>query len=181
MARIVDAMPHDMTIKHHILKEEKTMEIHHSITRYGQALGAALVVLFATVFATPAFTADKKPVQVGTITMEQIQVALIGSGNSGTGKLQYKGKTYPFRIAGLGVGGIGISKIDAHGEVYDMKNIADFAGTYGQARSGIVVGTVSKGSMWLENSKGVYLRVTTKRQGVALSLGADGIVIQMDK
>jgi len=136
--------------------------------------------LCATVFATQGLAADKKPVQVGTVTMEQFQVAFIGSANAGTGKLHYKGKTYPFRISGLGIGGIGISVIDAHGEVYDMKKLADFPGVYGQARAGIVLGTVGKGGMVLENTHGVYLRIATKRKGVALSLGADGIVIQMD-
>ena len=43
------------------------------------------------------------------------------------------------------------------------------------------IGTMSKGSMWLENTKGVYLRITTKRTGLALSLGVDGIVIEMEK
>ncbi len=156
------------------------MKRHTTITRYGRSLGAVLALLCATVFATQGLAADKKPVQVGTVTMEQFQVAFIGSANAGTGKLHYKGKTYPFRISGLGIGGIGISVIDAHGEVYDMKKLADFPGVYGQARAGIVLGTVGKGGMVLENTHGVYLRIATKRKGVALSLGADGIVIQMD-
>ena len=157
------------------------MPRHHSVIRHGRGLGAVLAILLATVFATHGVAAEKKPVQVGTVTMEEYQVAFIGSVNAGSGKLHFQGKTYPFRISGLGVGGFGISKIDAYGEVYDMKNVADFAGVYGQARVGIVVGTVGKGTMWLENPKGVYIRITTKRTGVALSLGVDGIVIQMDR
>jgi hypothetical protein len=30
--------------------------------------------------------------------------------------------------------------------------------------------------MWLENPNGVYLRLNARRQGLALSLGADGMV-----
>ena len=157
------------------------MDRHHSVASYGRVLGAALVVLCASVFATQGFATEKKPVQVGTITMEELQVAFIGSANFGDGKLHFQGKTYPFQVSGLGIGGFGISKIDAHGEVYDLKNIADFSGLYVQARAGIVLGTVGKGGLWLENTNGVYIRLTAKRTGIALSLGADGVVIQMDK
>ncbi len=41
---------------------------------------------------------------------------------------------YPFTIGGLGVGGIGVSTIDANGEVYKLNNLASFAGTYAQGR-----------------------------------------------
>ncbi len=102
------------------------------------------------------------------------------SGNVGGGKLHYKGRTYPFSIGGLGVGGIGISTIDATGEVYDLKRLTDFDGAYGQARTGIVLGDKSAGSLWLENTEGVYIRLTAKRKGIALSLGVDGIYIKFD-
>ncbi len=157
------------------------MDRHHSVASYGRVLGAALVVLCASVFATQGLAAEKKPVQVGTVTMEQLQIAFIGSANFGDGKLHFQGKTYPFQVSGLGIGGIGISKIDARGEVYDMKNIADFSGLYVQARAGIVLGEAGKGGLWLENNNGVYIRLTAKRKGLALSLGADGVVIKMDK
>jgi hypothetical protein len=37
--------------------------------------------------------------------------------------------------------GIGISKIDATGEVYGLQRLRDFAGVYGEARYGIALGT----------------------------------------
>ena len=156
------------------------MAIQNSIICYCQALGAALVVLVGTIFATPGFAQSNRPVQVGTVTMEQVSVAFIGSVQSGNGMVNFQGKTYPFKISGLGVGGIGISKINAYGEVYDMKDIRDFAGGYIQARTGLVVGALGKSSLWLKNSKGVYLRITAKRKGLALSMGADGIVIKLN-
>ncbi len=146
-----------------------------------KALGLAMA--FLAVIALQhgsAFAQSKRPQQTGTITIEQLQVAFMLSGNVGGGKLHYKGKTYPFSIGGLGIGGIGISSIDATGEVYGLKNLRDFDGGYGQARSGIVVGTASAGSLWLENSQGVYIRLGAKRAGLALSLGVDGIYISFD-
>lgn len=33
--------------------------------------------------------------------------------------------------------------------------------------------------MWLKNANGVFLKLQARRQGMALSLGADGMVIQL--
>jgi hypothetical protein len=116
----------------------------------------------------------------GTVTVEQVQIAFIGSGNLGGGKLQFDGKTYDFTIGGLGIGGIGVSKIKATGTVYNLNDRSDFAGTYGQARYGVAIGSASTGELWLENTKGVVLKLKADRQGLALSLGADAVRIKFD-
>lgn len=154
------------------------MHGQHSVTGYGRAVCAALVVLFATVVAAPGFAEEKKPVQTGTVKINSYQLSFIGSGQLGSGEITFEGKTYPFKIGGLGIGGIGVSSIDATGEVYDLKNIEDFYGGFSQARAGIVVGTASKGSLWLENPRKVFMRLTADRAGVALSVGLDGMVIK---
>jgi hypothetical protein len=33
--------------------------------------------------------------------------------------------------------------------------------------------------MWLQNSNGVYLQLHARRQGLSLSLGADGMVVRL--
>lgn len=118
--------------------------------------------------------------QSGTVHVSQTQIAFIGSGNLGGGELTYEGKTYSFTIGGLGIGGFGISTIEANGEVYNLTNVSDFEGAYGQARTGIVLGDVSAGQLWLESSTGVYIRLDTKRKGLALSLGGDAIYVKFD-
>jgi len=119
-------------------------------------------------------------VKAGTLTIEQVQVAWIGSGNMGGGKLEFKGRTYNFSIGGLGVGGFGISKISATGEVYNMTDIAQFPGAYAQGRYGFAAAEASKGELWLKNGNGVVLHLDAKRVGLALSMGADAIYIKMD-
>ncbi len=146
-----------------------------------KALGIAMAAM--TVMASQygsAFAQSSTLQQSGTVTIEQVQVAWIFSGNVGGGTLRYGGKTYPFSIGGLGVGGFGVSKIEATGEVYNLKRLNDFDGAYGQARAGIVVADMSKGSLWLENPQGVYIRLTAKRKGIALALGLDAIYIKFD-
>jgi hypothetical protein len=73
----------------------------------------------------------------GTVDMNQVQAAFIGSGGGGSGTLKFRGQSYPFAVGGLGIGGIGASTINAQGEVYGLNKVADFPGG------------VCSGSLWL--------------------------------
>ena len=125
-------------------------------------------------------TIEGKPVDA-TVTMEQVQVAYIGSGSTGTGVLYFRGRSYPFYINGLGVGGIGASRIEAEGDVYNLKDVASFSGAYAQGRYGFALGRKSGGDLWMENPAGVVMHLKAKRTGLMLSLGADAIDIAFKK
>jgi hypothetical protein len=127
----------------------------------------------------PVMAADSYT-ESGTVTIEQVQIAFIGSGNLGGGTLSFGGRSYNFTVGGLGYGGFGVSKMEAVGTVYNLKNRADFEGAYAQARYGLVAGDVSTGELFLENSRGVALRLKAKRTGLALSLGGDAVYIKFD-
>jgi hypothetical protein len=94
-----------------------------------------------------SLTPNEKP--TGTITLQAASAAYIASGQGGEGTLYYQGKAYPFYVGGLGIGGIGASTIEATGEVYRLKNLADFPSAYSQVRYGAVAGTARVGEMWL--------------------------------
>ena len=141
---------------------------------------ASLVNLAACTTQSGSMSVQGKPVS-GYVEMTQVQAAYLGSGNAGNGTLRYRGHTYPFSVGGLGVGGIGISKIEARGEVYGLERLRDFPGAYVQGRYGLALGTVSTGDLWLENGNGVIMRLVAKRQGLMLSLGGDAVVIQMNQ
>jgi hypothetical protein len=115
----------------------------------------------------------------GTVSIHQVQVAFIGSGTTGGGTLYFRGYSYPFKLGGLGIGGFGISTLDAVGTVYNLRRIEDFNGVYTQIRSGWAIGEQGSGKMWLQNSNGVYIQLRAKRQGLALSLGADGMIVRL--
>jgi hypothetical protein len=114
-----------------------------------------------------------------TVDMNQVQAAFIGSGGGGSGTLYYQGQAYPFNVAGLGVGGFGVSTIDASGEVYKLTSFAQFPGAYAQARYGFAFGTKSGGDLWLQNGSGVIMHLHAKREGLMLSLGGDAVAISM--
>ena len=124
---------------------------------------------------------EQKPPETpsGTIEIDQTQMAFIISGSLGGGVLHYKGEAHDFKVGGLGIGGIGISEIKAKGEVYSLNNLADFPGVYGQVSTGYAAGPTKSGGMWLQNTKGVTLRLDTERDGLMLTAGAEGVLIRM--
>ena len=68
----------------------------------------------------------------------------------GGGTLNYRGATYRFRLGGLGIGGVGVSRLDATGSVYNLRSLADFEGVYGQVRSGWAAGDQGRGRSLLD-------------------------------
>lgn len=137
----------------------------------GQELAAGDVAI------GPAAIAGLEP--SGRVDMTQVQAAYIGSGSAGSGTLWYQGRSYPFSVGGLGIGGIGFSTIEAEGDVYKLEDLKQFPGAYAQGRYGFAIGNDSKGDLWLQNEAGVILHLKAKRSGLMLSLGGDAVVIEM--
>jgi hypothetical protein len=118
-------------------------------------------------------------VKSATLTLKGWKAAFIGSVGQSKGELTYQGKTRKFTMTGLGIGGIGISISEATGVVYNMKSMDDFIGSYTSARSGVTLGSdefIKDRMLWLKNEKGVKIKLTTKKEGMELNLGADGTV-----
>jgi hypothetical protein len=143
------------------------------------AIGIAVLLSLAACATQSADSLQGKPLS-GSVRMTQVQAAYLGSGNAGGGVLYYQGHKYPFSVGGLGVGGIGVSKIEARGDVYGLQNVSDFAGSYVQGRFGFALGNASGGELWLKNGNGVVMRLVAKRQGLMLSLGGDAVVIRFN-
>ena len=129
---------------------------------------------------TTATGAEQKPAEApsGSIHFEETQVMAILGGDWGHGTLGYNGKTYKFKLTGMGAGGVGVHKISATGNVYHLKDIADFPGKYSELRAGITVGE-GVGGYYIHNDNGVVLELKTHAEGVALSVGVQCLTIQM--
>lgn len=136
----------------------------------------ALAVLLTLPIAASAADTDKM-VQTGTIDIDQTRVSFLVSGNGGGGTLHFKGKDYRFTIGGLGVGGIGVSKLEATGEVFNLYDRSKFPGLYSQLRTGATAADQGSGKLWLENNDGVVIHLRGKSQGLALNMGADAVNI----
>jgi hypothetical protein len=136
-------------------------------------IAAALGMLLSS----PAGAADEKLVKAGTVDVDQTRVSFLVSGNGGGGVLHYRGNDYPFSIGGLGVGGIGISKLKASGDVYNLPELMKFTGLYREFRTGMALGDTGSGKLWLKNADGVVIELKGKGEGVALTIGADAVNI----
>jgi hypothetical protein len=139
----------------------------------------AFAFLAFLVAATGSEAADKKLRPSGTVDIVQRQAGYYLTLGMGKGVLHLGGRSYPFKINGLGFGGTGFASIKATGKVYNLKSRRQFAGRYTATRTGFVVGKTSRGKMWLKNANGVYLELSVERNGLMLSFGVDDLTITM--
>ncbi len=142
----------------------------------GKNIILGLTTLLAMMLTTSANARDYY--FAGTVEINSTQIAFIASAESGTGILEFEGKEYEFAIGGLGVGGFGIKTMNAVGVVYNLEKLEDFSGVYIQGRAGITLGG-GKNTLDISNSKGVIMQLKGASKGLALSLGADGMSVQL--
>jgi hypothetical protein len=148
------------------------------LTKVFLAISSALIMTVFTAFPATAEDAPEK-VFSGTIEIDSTQMAFIVSGQAGGGVLEFEGEEHEFSIGGLGVGGIGVQKINAVGSVYNLDKLSDFNGVYVQGRMGVTVGK-GKGGISLTNTKtGVIIDLRSSAKGAALSLGVDGMSVKL--
>jgi hypothetical protein len=88
-----------------------------------------LVLVMTLVISSLAFAEEKKP----DATLKLSQAGCVGRMELGAGVLTYKGKDYPFKVDGLSVGDVKVTKAEAVGKVSNLKKISDFNGTYTSA------------------------------------------------
>lgn len=147
-----------------------------AIRKSGTGL-ASLIAGLALLFAISGHAlAEDTP--SATVDLEEESLRLILGGESGEGKLHFKGDNIPFKLSGATVGGLGYSKLTAQGDVYGLKDAGDFAGNYVEGTAGITVGE-GKGGVWMHNDKGVAMHLKTSSEGVELAIGAGGITVEM--
>lgn len=125
--------------------------------------------------AGPEATQDQRP--DGRVDLTMVHAAFYGAAGAGEGSLEFRGQRHRFTIRGAGLGGFGVARLEAHGEVYNLRDLQRFPGTYGEARTGVVAGRLSTGHIWLENDAGVVMSLRARQEGLMLSVGADAVVI----
>ena len=141
-----------------------------------------LVLVLALVFSGAAFAAEKKTEKKpdATLTLTEGQVALGIGWSWGKGVLTYKGKKYPFKVEGLSVGDIGITKAEATGSVNNLKKLDDFSGKYLSAAAEATVG-LGAGAVAMQNDKGVVVYLFPKTKGINLKLAGEGVKFVLEK
>ena len=125
-----------------------------------------------------AIAQDKKV--DATLTMSEGQVAFGIGYNWGKGVLTYEGKEYPFKVTGISVVDIGITKATSSGKVYNLKKLEDFDGNYTAASAeGTVAG--GAGALTMKNQNGVVIDLVSTTVGANLKLSVEGVKITLEK
>lgn len=96
--------------------------------------------------------------------------------SQGQGRLIFRERQYPFSVSGIKVATLGIARADALGQVYRLRDLADFPGRYYAVEGTLTVGQ-GGGSALLRNEKGVTLYLQNVQQGIEFTLGGGGIDI----
>jgi len=140
-------------------------------------IGLLLVVLVVIAGFTQAAKEGKPD---ATLRLSGKSVAA-GIGFSwGKGTLTYKGKDYPVSVNGLSLVKVGITKVTASGEVYNLKKLHDFDGNYTAAGAGMTLaGGGSAIAMKNQNGVRVVLGATTR--GVDVTIGGAGVDMAIKK
>ncbi len=137
-----------------------------------------VTAVLSVFFVFSSIANSKELVSVGKVTINDTQLGFIIGGSWGKGVLSYNGRDYEFKIKGLKLGTIGISKVAAVGNVYNMNDLSKFSGTYIAGQAGIALAGGVGGTV-LENQNKVYIRLSSTQQGIALNFGIDGLTIKL--
>jgi hypothetical protein len=136
-------------------------------------LAAAAAAMLLAALPTPADAQSS-----GSVRFRVTSGGFIIGGGGGTGVLRFKGKTYPLRVSGLGIGTIGMSSADLVGTASGLRSPQDIAGTYSGAGAGVAVAGGAR-AITLQNSNGVVLRLQGRQAGFSANLGVGGATITM--
>jgi len=161
--------------------------MHNKLSLAGFALALAVTAGSPTSFAADAAAPKKVTAQdlantkpSATFEFEGSQIRLLVGGASGKGTLHFQGKAYPFTAKGASVGGVGANEVQAKGVVHYLEKIEDFPGQYNGLTMGATVGA-GKGASSFQNGKGVVLSVTSRSEGLALTLGVSSFAVTLVK
>ena len=114
----------------------------------------------------------------GSVRFRVTSGGFIIGGGGGTGVLNFRGKTYPLNVSGLGVGTVGVSSADLVGTASGLRSAQDIVGTYSGAGAGVAVAGGAR-AITLQNSNGVVLRLQGRQAGFSANLGVGGATVTM--
>jgi hypothetical protein len=136
--------------------------------KFGAAIvGAAIMLVGTSVDA-----------ETGSIHLTVVKAGFIVSTGSGTGTLDYQGRTYRLSVSSFGFGTIGVSGGELVGTAHNLRTAADIAGTYKAAAAGLTVGAGGQVARF-QNANGVILELVGAQLGLAVSLGSAGMTIAL--
>lgn len=147
--------------------------------RLGGAVVTIILVLSTASFAAEPPAEPRAEASADAILqITQTSVALVLGYTWGDGTLTYQGKSLPIEIDGLSFLALGVVRARATAEVFNMKSLDDFNGTY---MAGSIEGTLAAGAgaTIMRNQNGVVVHFFTTTEGLNLKLAPEGIRLRI--
>ena len=116
------------------------------------------------------------PAQTGSVHLSVVKAGFIVSTGSGTGSLNYQGRTFRLSVSTVGYGTIGVTGGELTGTAYNLRTAGDIAGTYTAPAAGLTLGGGAQVARF-QNANGVILELVGAQLGLAVSLGSAGMTI----
>ena len=111
----------------------------------------------------PATTAELGTTE-GTVTFTGGAIAVGVGVQWGNGVLTFRGVQYPYRLSGMSIVDVGVTRVTGSGTVHNLRNVADFSGNYVSVSAGAALaggGAVAT----LRNQNGVVIDAIVKTTG----------------
>ena len=143
----------------------------------GMVAALLLVLVAGCTSSTPAgeTTNPKAP---GHITIRENNVLRISGGGEGEGILLFRGWQHTFEVKNMIVGAVGRGAVELDGEVWNLENVEDFAGTYHPVKEDFEAGKGLSG-VWMENENGVRVQIRAVGQDLSLRSESAGSVVTL--
>jgi hypothetical protein len=113
------------------------------------------------------------------VTATSVAAGIDWSWESGTLTL-LDGSQRQFKVSGLDAMAVGIKQATGVGNVYHLKNVADFERKYVKAAAGIAVGGGASATT-MQNDQSVVINLTGVGQGVDFRLAVSGMDVALVK
>ena len=138
---------------------------------------SAFVLVIVLSLSAVVFAQEEMP--DATLELSEGRVAAGIGWSWGKGVLNFKGEDHPFKVKGLSVLDVGVTKAEATGKVYNLKKLSDFNGTYTAAAA---EGTVVKGAgvSTMQNENGVLIHLISKTKGANLKFATEGVKFTLE-
>lgn len=144
-------------------------------------VGGGEVIMIEKQTATP-MPPMEEPVTAAPPPFVELETTAIAAGigaRFGGGTLLVAGEEHPFKLKGLSLGDVGVSRISASGPVENLENVSDFEGNYVAVEAGAAAG-VGVSKLTMRNDKGVVITLESDVKGAQLTLGAQGLNVDLD-
>jgi len=146
---------------------------------------ASLAIATFGTLLPPAFADDASAASVTESTAADGSLEFSGGAVAagigytwGDGTLTFNTRKHDFGVSGLSIVDVGASSISATGSVYHLKKLSDFNGNYVALSAGAAVAGGGD-AVYLQNQKGVVIKLAATEIGLRFNLAASGVNIAL--